>query len=319
MEHHFFIPSWKRSDRLHTIHTLQKLGVPSHCIHVVIDDEDPAGVESYRKTCAKKGLVLDVFDFEKEKSSYKFIFPGKRTAAIARNCIWKMAEKHGLDHYFVMDDDVLLVSVYAASGRLYKFYDAKIFNTVLDMMYEFMKRRHIGIFGFSQSGDFFSYIEYVRKLYRKKTMNFLCYLTKYSRGTEFGNLDTDALQFCNLCNLGLFSGSIGCGLVISMHASAKKKGGLTKIYKKQSLLYKSLSIPIVYPSASKGSYIEQIGRLHHKNNYRYLQPCVIRNTEDPDAVDNIAWDTWAEDFPVRTSREADTDTGKKKPIPIAEK
>lgn len=77
--------------------------------------------------------------------------------------------------------------------------------------------------------------------------------------------------------------------------SATQKGGLTDLYNECKLLNKSLITPIQYPSAIKAEKQKKNGgRLHHKINYRYLSPVIMKSD---DGRDNIAWDTYDEDFP----------------------
>lgn len=61
------------------------------------------------------------------------------------------------------------------------------------------------------------------------------------------------------------------------------------------LLNKSLICPIQFPSAIHAQKQVMNGnRIHHRIEYRYLAPCVLKGTKERD---NIAWDKWPEDVP----------------------
>ena len=76
--------------------------------------------------------------------------------------------------------------------------------------------------------------------------------------------------------------------------SATAKGGLTDIYNECKLLQKALTVPIQYPSAVYAEKQKKNGgRLHHKINYNFLAPKLIKSKER----NNIAWDSYEEDIP----------------------
>ena len=156
-----------------------------------------------------------------------------------------------------------------------------------------MRERKIGYFGWSQSGDFYININYT--LLRKKVMNTTFCLIPYVNRPEKGVMDPDTSAFVGMMNLGLFTGSYGCGVVLHQMPSATQDGGLTELYNECKLLNKSLVTVIQYPSAICSCLQEKNGgRLHHKINYRYLMPKILKGDG---SVDNIAWDTYPEDFP----------------------
>lgn len=67
------------------------------------------------------------------------------------------------------------------------------------------------------------------------------------------------------------------------------------MYQECKLLSKAMLCPIQYPSAIHAEKQPKNGnRLHHKINYRYLMPRLIKGDG---SVDNIAWDTYPEDMP----------------------
>lgn len=137
--------------------------------------------------------------------------------------------------------------------------------------------------------------EYNMYYYMKKAMNSTCYLLPYIDRAERGYGDEDTSMYTTMMNQGLFTGSYGTGLMLIQTASAKQKGGLTDMYQECKLLSKAVLCPIQYPSAIHAERQESNGgRIHHKINYRYLMPKLIKGDG---SIDNVAWDTYPEDVP----------------------
>lgn len=178
----------------------------------------------------------------------------------------------------------------------------------LQMWYteHFMRRRHIGVFAWLQTGDFIGGEN--TYLYRPKVMNTTFYLLPYIYRGERGVQDDDTSQFVGILNRGLFTGSYGCGCVLEQMPSATQKGGLTDLYNECKLLNKALVTPIQYPSAIKATRQKKNGaRLHHLISYRYLMPKILKIEG---GRDNIAWDTYEEDWPFTNEPKRRVENGK---------
>lgn len=107
--------------------------------------------------------------------------------------------------------------------------------------------------------------------------------------------DDDTSMFVGICNEGLFTGTMNHAVVLQQTPSATQEGGLTDLYNECRLLNKALVTVIQFPSAIVAEYQPlNGGRLHHRINYKYLAPCVIKGGKEDD---NIAWDKWEEDYP----------------------
>jgi hypothetical protein len=121
---------------------------------------------------------------------------------------------------------------------------------------------------------------------------------------ERGVQDNDTSLFCGVHNQGLFTGSLRDGVALKQTQSATAKGGLTDLYNECKLLNKALVVPIQFPSAVYAERQEKSGnRLHHRIQYRYLCPCVMKGKRD-----NIAWDTYPEDYPFTNEPKRNNDT-----------
>lgn len=300
-----FIPSYHRPDNLKTVRYFVGKGYPSELIHVFIDSEADDR-EAYREACTRYKCHLHVFDMGEARERFDYVHRpsvSRRSAGQARNMFYDYARKHGIDFYVVQDDDTSMFQV-----RPFLKYDRPA--NISDIIYTFeavrdmMVRKHIGLFGLSQTGDAFAAGEACKQLFRRKVMNTTFVCTRYIYRGERGVQDDDTSMYAGIYNEGLFTGSTFSGLVLLQTPSAEASGGLTDLYKECKLLNKSLVCPIQYPSAIRAEkQTKNGGRLHHRINYRYLMPCVMKGERD-----NIAWDAYPEDGAfTREPKRSDTE------------
>lgn len=285
-----FIPSYHRPNNL-SCKFLSKIGYNPKKVYVVIDSEADDR-EEYEKVCNELGMNLRIFDIQDGRNRFDFVHrasTSRRAAGLARNCFYDIAAAEGIDFYCVMDDDTNHYQ-YRPFGHYFRIATGEEVAEVFCAVREWMQRRHIGCFGLSQTGDLFG--ERDTKLIRKKVMNTTFINTEYMYRGERGVQDDDTSQFAGIMNEGYFTGSLRTGLVLLQEPSAQNPGGLTDLYHECKLLNKSLVVPIQFPSAARAEkQTRNGGRLHHKINYRYLYPCLLKSNER----DNIAWDTYPED------------------------
>ena len=287
-----FIPSYHRADNIKTAKYLIKKGYEPKNIHVFIDDEaDDA--EDYEIETTKLECNLHIFSMEEARERYDFVHrPSKmrRAAGMSRNMFYDIAKSLDIDFYLVIDDDtrqyeIKPYGIYTRGAVL------EDFTMVFEGVKEFMKKRKIGVFGLSQTGDMFTVPD--KKILRNKVMNTTFINTDYIYRGEKAIQDNDTSQFVHIMNEGFFTGSLGTGLALNPESSASQKGGLTDLYKENKLLNKSLIIPIQFPSLCYAEkQIKNGGRLHHHIKNKNLSPRIIKGKRD-----NIAWDTYKEDSP----------------------
>lgn len=294
---YIFIPSYHRPDNLKTVRLFEKYVWNMSRVVVFIDSE-AEDKEKYVDSCAIYGCKLHVFDMEEARRKYDYIHrPSKslRSAGQARNMMQDYAKANGIDFYVVQDDDSQCMqrrfNLYGRKGK--NIADGDLVGRVFEMMENFMRKRRIGVFALPQTGDFIGGVK--PNIYIRKVMNTTFYLLPYINRGERGVQDDDTSMFTGILNNGLFTGSTGCGLSLLQTQSAMQKGGLTDLYEECKLLNKSLVTPIQYPSAIYAEKQKLNGnRIHHRINYRYLGPVIIKSQ---DGRDNIAWDTYDEDYP----------------------
>lgn len=290
---HIFIPSYHRANNLKTVKYFHKIGWDMSKVVVFIDSEADDKAE-YEMTCRRYGCRLEVFNMDEARRRYDYVHRpsiSRRSAGQARNMFQDFAKKEGIDFYIVQDDDTQRMSV-RLPKKSEREASCEELNMAFEQVEEMMRKRRIGLFAFGQTGDLFGG---ATRLYLRKVMNTTFYLLPYLYRGERGVQDDDTSMFVGVMNEGLFTGSYGCGIILQQTASATSRGGLTDLYNECKLLNKAMVVPIQFPSCARGEkQIMNGGRLHHRINYRYLCPRLIKGAPESD---NIAWDKWPEDYP----------------------
>lgn len=286
-----FIPSYHRPKNLKTVKYFLKIGYDPKKIHVFVDDATD-DIDQYRRSCKK--INLHIFNMEEARARFDYVHRpsfSRRSAGQARNMFYDFAKKMGITFYMVQDDDTQNYQI-KYLGKYKGMATLKDILSQFEGIKEFMKRQRIGLFGISQTGDFIGGTN--KKLLRNKVMNTTFVNTEFIYRGERGVQDNDTSQFVGVMNEGLFTGSLGDGLVLQQTQSAKVEGGLTDLYNECKLLNKSLVCPIQFPSCIQAErQVKNGGRIHHKIRSRYLYPKLIKT----EGRSNIAWDTYPEDSP----------------------
>lgn len=124
-------------------------------------------------------------------------------------------------------------------------------------------------------------------------MNTTFVLLPYVYRGERGVQDDDTSLYTGVMNEGYFTGSLRSGLTLLQTLSATAKGGLTDLYNECKLYNKAMVTPLQFPSAIHAEKQPMNGgRIHHRINYRYLFPCIMKGDRS-----NIEWDAYPEDVP----------------------
>lgn len=287
-----FIPSYHRPNNIKTAKYLYKIGWDMTKVTVFLDSETD-DIEEYQETARQMGFNIHVFDMQEARERYDYVHrasASRRSVGQARNTFQDYAIERGIDFYVVLDDDT---NCFYTFMKRCKLKDVDLVRRVFVAMEDIMRRRKIGVMGLSQSGDFIG--GYKPRLWLRKVMNTTFYLMPYIYRGERGVQDDDTSLFTGIHNEGLFTGTLNHAVVLSQVDSATQKGGLTDLYNECKLLNKSLVTVIQFPSAIVAEHQPlNGGRLHHRIDYKYLAPRIIKG--DPKA-DNIAWDKWQEDYP----------------------
>lgn len=289
---HVFIPSYHRPKNIKTAVYLKKIGWDMERVTVFVDDE-AGDVEQYEEMAKELGFNVHVFRMEEARTRYDYVHRAsvsRRSAGQARNMFQDFAASMGIDFYVVMDDDTCAFNTFMQRHTMK---DTDLVRRTFNAMEDLMRKRKIGVFGLSQTGDFIG--GYQPRIFLRKVMNTTFYLLPYIYRGERGVQDNDTSLFTGICNEGLFTGTLNHALVLQQVVSATQEGGLTDLYNECKLLNKSLVTVIQFPSAIIAEHQKlNGGRLHHRINYKHLAPCIIKGEKERD---NIAWDKWPEDYP----------------------
>lgn len=288
-----FIPSYHRPDNLKTVKYLEKIGYDMERVYVFIDDEADDR-EEYKAATARYGCHLVVFDMTEARKRFDYVHRAsvsRRSAGQARNMFQDYAKKVGIRYYVVMDDDTRDFQ-FRVKGIWTNNASGEVVKHTFDMVRDFMEKHRIGLFGVTQTGDYYGG-NIVLSLWMRKVMNTTFYDTRFVYRGERGVQDDDTSMFTGMLNEGLFTGSLRDGIVLQQTQSATASGGLTDLYNECKLYNKAMVTPIQYPSAIHAERQALNGaRLHHRIEYRYLAPCLMKGKRS-----NIAWDTYPEDWP----------------------
>lgn len=289
-----FIPSYHRPDNCKTVSYYLKLGYDPKKIHVFLDSEAD-DIEEYKKNLDPLGVNIHVFDMNEARERYDYIHrasPSLRSAGQARNMFMDFAKENGIDFYMVQDDDTqnFQFRIFTLYVRVAVIDDLLRYFEWMEM---FMRKHHIGLFGLSQTGDMYSSSTIDKRLFRRKVMNTTFVLLPYVYRGERGVQDDDTSLFTGVMNEGYFTGSLRSGLTLLQTLSATAKGGLTDLYNECKLYNKAMVTPLQFPSAIHAEKQPMNGgRIHHRINYRYLFPCIMKGDRS-----NIEWDAYPEDVP----------------------
>lgn len=288
-----FIPSYHRPRNIKTVRYFRGIGYDVKKIHVFIDDETDDIIE-YQKQASAVGFNLHIFDMAEARTRYDYVHrPSKsrRSAGQARNMFYDFAREANISFFVMQDDDTQGYEIKTQKGYIRK-------ATLNDILYAFnairvfMQKQRIGLFGLPQTGDFIGGTGKTKALLNK-VMNTTFVDVRFIYRGERGVQDDDTSQFVNVWNNGLFTGSLAYGVVLKQTPSAMAKGGLTELYNECKLFNKACVVPIQIPSAARAEVQPNNGgRIHHKINYRYLAPKLLKSLNRPG---NIAWDTYQSD------------------------
>jgi hypothetical protein len=301
-----FIPSYKRAQNIKTAKFIIKIGYDAKKLHVVIDDECGT-IDEYRDECDRMRINLHIVNYKQSIEGYDYIHrqsASRRSAGQFRNMFYDIAKKKNIKIFMIQDDDTTGYEI-KRFGRYLRIAKLEDILYTFDCVVDLMKRHNIGIFGIPQTGDFIGGKKNNAIIY--KVMNTTFVNTDYMYKGERGVQDDDTSQFVSIYNNGLFTGSLGDGLVLKQMPSATQEGGLTELYNECKLLNKSLITPIQFPSCISASrQANNGGRLHHRINNKYLMPRIIKGKRN-----NIAWDSYIEDIPFSVARDVNTNGVKK--------
>lgn len=270
-----FILSYGRSEKVYTYNSLKKQGYTGRICFICSDDDKE--LPNYKKLYQE-----DVFVFSKEAYKDKFDigdnFDDNRVVVFARNAVFDIAEKNGIEYFIVLDDDYTQFrytadeyGTYLTKSRSIKDLD-KSFKLLLD----FYKKTNAKTLCIAQGGDFIGgeNSSVFKKKLSRKAMNFFVCSTK--RRFEFiGRINEDVNTYVRYGTTGDIFLTI-CDLRLEQLDTQSNSGGLTEFYLDGGTYVKSFYTLLFSPSCTKITLMgNKNKRLHHQIRWNNAVPKII--------------------------------------------
>lgn len=270
-----FILSHGRANNVKTYATLRKRGYTGR-IFVVIDDEDKE-LPKYKERYGDELIV-----FSKDEAA-KFCDPmdnfnDRRTPLFARNYIWTIAERVGVEYFVELDDDYGdFIFKYDRDRNFVSQIKIPSLDAVFDVLVDFLRTTPTTVVAMAQGGDFIGgpHGMFGKKIFlRRKTMNvFICSVSKPFY--FYGIMNDDVNSYIWGGNTGKlhFTHNILC---VQQPETQQNKGGITELYLDRGTYNKSFYSVMLEPSCAKISAMGQVDmRIHHKIVWKYCTPKII--------------------------------------------
>lgn len=256
-----FILTHGRAKNISTISAMKRCKYNGK-YYLIVDNEDDQ-IEEYKKIYGEKVIVFD----KKKTSEWTDAGDNKdeRTAILwARNESFYIAEKLGLSHFMMLDDDYTNIWLRYAEGDkcLHKRPDL---NKAIEIAIKLLDTTNALSVAFSQGGDWIGGIQSPRAnnpILRKCMNSFIC---RTDRKFKFaGRMNEDVSTYVRMGNLGKLMMTI-TPIMIVQKMTQSLGGGMTDMYKETGTYVKSFYSVMYCPSCVK---IYHIGvsniRIHHR-------------------------------------------------------
>jgi len=289
-----FILTHGRADNVTTYKILRRQGYTGP-IYLIVDDEDPQE-QQYREKYGDQ-----VISFSKVEAAALFDegdnFDDRRAVVYARNMLWKIAERLGVEYFIELDDDYSLFLYRIDENGLYGHWKINC-DWLFDRLCGYLNKTPFATIALSQGGDHIGGGGGMKSIHAKrKAMNaFIC---KTDRQFPFpGRINEDATAYTVLQRAGLPFLTIMAAQV-NQGTTQKNAGGLTDIYLAMGTYIKSFYSVMFCPSAVKigslkspatrnGVKHEGHERLHHSINWNACAAKIIREAHrKPRVVDKL--------------------------------
>ena len=269
-----FILTYGRSEKIHTLKTLEKQGYTGK-IYLVCSSDD-ADVDNY------KSKYQNVVVFDKEDYADKFDigdnFNDNRVVVFARNAIFDIAEELGITYFLVLDDDYTSFRYTRDENQIYLTKSRLIqdLNHMLDVMLDYYIKSNAKTLCIAQGGDFIGgeNSSVFKKKLSRKAMNF--FLCSTERKFNFiGRINEDVNTYVRFGTMGDLFLTI-CDLRLEQLDTQSNTGGLTEFYLDGGTYVKSFYTVLFSPSCTKINLMgNKNKRLHHQIRWNNAVPVIL--------------------------------------------
>lgn len=270
-----FILTHGRPDKVYTVEALQRANNTNRVV-IVIDNEDKMAEQYYEKF-GRENVVM--FDKLKKSMEFDTIDRGtdRRAIVYARNACFDIAEQLGYKYFLELDDDYTkfrhrFLKENGEFGSIY----LRDFDTMCDLMIDFLEKTQALSVAFSQTGDFIGGADsrvYKTQLARKAMNSFFC--TTERRFDFIGRINEDVNTYVNLGSRGYLFFTIR-DMSLDQTQTQASSGGMTELYKALGTYTKSFFTVVCNPSSVQ---VYTVGvrhpRLHHKIDWDKAVPKII--------------------------------------------
>lgn len=266
-----------RPNNVKTLRALVKSGY-SGDYFIVIDNEDKTA-DHYIKKFGDRVVI-----FDKEKVAKTFDngdnFNDRRAIIYARNAVFDLAKKMGVDYFVVLDDDYNNFSYTYNKDGDFKQRSIKNLDSIFEIMLNFLDNTNALTVAMAQRGDFVGGRENdiikQKKLKRKAMNSFFC---RTDKPFQFlGRINEDVNMYIIYGNRGeiiLQPPQVALNQLITQSNS----GGLTDIYLDYGTYVKSFYSVMYCPSFVTVKPMGTIyKRLHHSIKWKNAVPVIIDET-----------------------------------------
>jgi len=269
-----FILTHKRPEQQITIATLKKAGYTGD-LYLLCDTQDPT-LKQYKKLYGDSVKTFDkkayVNKFDLMTNDVKF-----NAVVYARNAVYDVAKKMGLDYIVVMDDDYSVFYLSVDQTGFYKRTKVTDMDRLITAHLKFLETANLDVLAFAQGGDFVGgwngNINKNNFRPLRKAMN--VFFLKVSNPIQFnGTINEDSTMGVQVAQAG---GVVitNCLVQLEQTTTQKAVGGLTDIYKDAGTYQKSFYTLIASPSSTRVMYQRAVGRVHHLIQGDYAYPRII--------------------------------------------
>lgn len=264
----------KRPKKQITLKALERSGYTGK-VYLLCDTEDPT-LKEYKELYGDK-----VITFNKRKMLGKFDLMTNdvrfNAVVYARNAVYGVAKRLGLDYIVVMDDDYSTFSTVIDKNGLYRPARVTDMNRLIRIHLRFLRDANLDTLAFAQGGDFVGGIDGginrtdLRPL--RKAMN--VFFLRVDRPVEFnGIINEDSVMGVQLAATGGLA-LTNCLVRLDQTTTQQAEGGLTDIYKDVGTYQKSFYTLLASPSSTKIMYQRGVGRVHHFINGECAYPRIV--------------------------------------------
>lgn len=269
-----FILTYKRPNKQMTLRTLEKSGYTGKT-YLICDTGDPT-LPEYKE---KYGDMVKTFDKKKALKKFDLMTNAPKFNAVvfARNALYDIARKMGLDYVVVMDDDYSVFYLSVDETCFYKRSKVTNMDRLIRAHLRFLKSAKLSTLAFAQGGDFVGGWngtipnDNFRPL--RKAMN--VFFLDVNRPVQYnGVINEDSTMGVDVARRG---GIVLTNTLIQLEQGNTQEieGGLTDIYKDDGTYQKSFYTLMASPSSTKVMYQKAVGRVHHFINGNKAYPKII--------------------------------------------